>query len=735
MSSVFAAKDDTLDREVALKILSEEFSKDEKRIAAFEEEARLTASFSHPNVVRVLTTGRAFGLFYIAMEFVQGGHFERHIREKVRISELELLPLAIEVAEGLKGAQSAGLIHRDIKPGNILLDSEGHAKIVDFGLALVTQGGKAKATEIWATPYYVPPEAIEGGVEDFRADIYAFGATLYHALAGQPPCDEESMATDLLRAAKQKIVPLKKVAPDLSDETCAVVDRAMAYHPDERYGSYDEMISDLKVALKTAQGELATDEHGLTKSEQRARTRLRKRRYLIFGGIGALLAGIGFTALMVDRSKEPVKKEVRVLSADESVDEGAGSPEQIANRYKMARWSMEAGHFERAEGVFSHLLKHEEVQEPTRTWAAMEAIVAALLDGRMRDAKRHAAVAQEHLESGPAGLDAGFSIGVMPVLRRMDQWEFVQADKLDLGDTGTERYMGCLIAGLKNWEQGGLDQAKPFFELISEDDSLGSDPVLAWYQLTARKYLNDYQLLKSGAMDSQPVTEKECKEAIAELERIGKLLKTRGRAIFNVASRQSDFNQLAKSFSKIRKERPQPTLSPPDKPNVMDRLSELAASYRFVDLVDLVSGLDTDPPESTREALLAISQSALVFLSEMEADLAKRAAVVDFSLKSGKTIQLIAVSGEGKLLGKLVDGTVRDLSWSDFTADQLIELHRILVKNPVSEMERLRRHESAIAFDWLAGDRQRAISAADKLSAESAGFRQRWDGLIAGLPQ
>jgi len=208
MSMVFVAHDPTLHREVALKILSEDFSADERRIKAFEEEARITASFSHPNVVRVLTTGKAFGRFYIAMELVPGGHFEHQIRERGKIPELEMLPLAIEVAQGLKAAHSAGLIHRDVKPGNILLDADGHAKLVDFGLALVTQGGKAQATEVWATPYYVPPETIEGQVEDFRSDIYAFGATVYHALAGEPSCGEETMATDVLREAKKKVVPL-----------------------------------------------------------------------------------------------------------------------------------------------------------------------------------------------------------------------------------------------------------------------------------------------------------------------------------------------------------------------------------------------------------------------------------------------------------------------------------------------------------------------------------------------
>ncbi len=250
MSSVFAGIDTTLNREVALKILSEEYSKDEKRIAAFEDEARLTASFSHPHVVKILTTGRAFGLFYIAMEFVPGGHLEHRIHEKGKLTEAEVLPLAIQIAEGLRGAQSAGLIHRDIKPGNILFDAEGNAKIVDFGLALVTKGGEAKADEIWATPYYVPPEAIEGGAEDFRSDIYAFGATLYHALAGVPSCTEDTMDTRLLRIAKTKVVPLKRVAPEVSYETCAIVDRAMSYDPRNRFRSYDEMIVALEGAIK-----------------------------------------------------------------------------------------------------------------------------------------------------------------------------------------------------------------------------------------------------------------------------------------------------------------------------------------------------------------------------------------------------------------------------------------------------------------------------------------------------
>ena len=251
MSMVFVAHDNTLDREVALKILSEEFSQDERRIAAFEEEARITASFSHPNVVRVLThRARLRPVLHR-----DGIRARRPFRAPAsasagRIPEVELLPLAIEVAQGLKAAHAAGLIHRDVKPGNILLDAEGHAKLVDFGLALVTQGRQSARQGIWATPYYVPPETVEGYDEDFRSDIYALGATLYHALAGKPSCGEETMATDILREAKKRVVPLEhRGTRHLGGNLPRRRSGRWPTSPNGRFQSYDELIAGLADAL------------------------------------------------------------------------------------------------------------------------------------------------------------------------------------------------------------------------------------------------------------------------------------------------------------------------------------------------------------------------------------------------------------------------------------------------------------------------------------------------------
>jgi serine/threonine protein kinase len=555
MSSVFIAEDELLNREVALKILSEEYSQDEKRITAFEEEARLTASFSHPHVVKIFTTGYAFGRFYIAMEFVPGGHFEHRIRERGKLSEEEALPLAVQIAEGLKGAQSAGLIHRDIKPGNILFDSEDNAKIVDFGLALVTKGGKAKAEEIWATPYYVPPEAIEGQVEDFRSDIYAFGSTLYHALAGIPPCDEESMDTKLLRAAKQKVVPLKRVAPHLTHETCAVIDKAMAYEADNRFGSYDEMVAALKNAIKAVEGAGDLDTRiKRSKAELRNSLRAKKKRGLLTA-VGAVIGAVSLVIIaivVISEPKETLKPLPKIVEMTPANGSAAGRSADIGKQYLEARSAMKRGAYAEAERMFLDLFSAPATAEPTRTWAGLEAVAASFMDGRSSSANMYVRILKMHIESSPEGLDSEFKRELVPVLGKMRDLPFIRMESMELNGTKNNdvRLMAHWLAGLKNWNQGALSQAVPFFKEVREQPASGKPGMLAWYRQAAGRYLSDYALLDSDAFGPLPKTIQQCRETTRELEAILGKLKTRGRASFNVRSRILDLELLRQELVK-----------------------------------------------------------------------------------------------------------------------------------------------------------------------------------------
>ena len=206
------------------------------------------------------------------------------------MGEEQLLPLVAEIISGLQAAQEAGLIHRDVKPGNILINTSGHVKIVDFGLALVTQGGLAKADEIWATPYYVPPEALDGEAEDFRSDVYSLGATLYHALSGKPSIREDAKCPLAVRKAKGKIKPLAKVAPWLQPETCQLVDKAMALKREDRFASYAEMEQACALASQAVEQSGAAEP---VRSRERAR-----RRAMVKMVLGCLLA-LGLVILLV----------------------------------------------------------------------------------------------------------------------------------------------------------------------------------------------------------------------------------------------------------------------------------------------------------------------------------------------------------------------------------------------------------------------------------------------------
>jgi tRNA A-37 threonylcarbamoyl transferase component Bud32/predicted RNA-binding Zn-ribbon protein involved in translation (DUF1610 family) len=540
MSMVFAAQDHTLNREVALKILSEDYSANERRIAAFEEEARITASFNHPNVVRVLRTGRAFGRFYIAMEFVPGGHFEHIIRERGKIPEAEMLPIAIEVAQGLKAAHAAGLIHRDVKPGNILLNAEGHAKLVDFGLALVTHGGKAQATEMWATPYYVPPETVEGTPEDFRSDIYAFGATLYHALAGKPSCGEESMATEVLREAKKRVLPLSVRDPSISPEICRIVERAMAYNPNARFSSYDELIASLEAVLnrmKSGRGE-TTDSTALRRADKK-----RHERIAVTAGVLAFIAISVLIIGWVNRAKPqplvetppPVVIVAPPVVADTSVE--------IAKSYREARAAVEAKDYEKATQEFILLHHNPAVQEPTRTWAGVEAVLATFLDGRASDARKQALDTVKHArylppETTPIGADL---IATLEQLKQLPPLPTPTAS-----GSGASPVIAAMLAGLKNWEQGMPDQAAPCFTAAISIKLPPDDPWVAIYQGLARDYLADYQILCGPLFTAKPADNPACETLIRELEAALPTLKTRGRAKFNVRAWQLDLTRQAK---------------------------------------------------------------------------------------------------------------------------------------------------------------------------------------------
>jgi serine/threonine protein kinase len=253
MGTVYKAVDLQLNRYVAIKILRKKLASNPMFVEDFAREARAAAAASsHPNVAQVYAFGEIEGQCYLTMELLSRGSLDDRITKLGKLAEQEVLELGLQVAAGLQAAHAHGLLHRDVKPGNILYNSEGVPKIVDFGLSHVrnraTSAGGQPAV-IWGTPYYIAPEKLRGKPEDLRSDIYSLGATLFHSLAGRPPFDTRTANLGVMKRAIPPADSLRTYAPTTHKSTAVVIARMLAKDPAERFESYDALIQAFHEAL------------------------------------------------------------------------------------------------------------------------------------------------------------------------------------------------------------------------------------------------------------------------------------------------------------------------------------------------------------------------------------------------------------------------------------------------------------------------------------------------------
>lgn len=251
MGTVYRARQISVDRIVAVKILKPSLAQNHSFIARFSEEAKAAASLNHPNIVQAIDAGADGGYYYFAMEFVDGETFIRMIMREGIIEERRALEIARDVARGLGHAHLNNIVHRDIKPGNIMISREGVTKLCDLGLAQVRQevedGRRGAAV---GTPYYISPEQALGQLDvDCRSDIYSLGATLYRALVGQPPFNAPTKPEILKQHVSVPLPWPKDHNPELSENTCYVIAKMMAKKPEERYETPDELIEDIERVL------------------------------------------------------------------------------------------------------------------------------------------------------------------------------------------------------------------------------------------------------------------------------------------------------------------------------------------------------------------------------------------------------------------------------------------------------------------------------------------------------
>ena len=331
MAAVYLARDTELDRPVAIKVLGEPLALDAAFVERFRREARTAAQLSHANIVQVYDTGEEHGALFIVMEYVEGEGLDALLERERKVRPERVLELGAQVCSALHYAHGKGVVHRDVKPGNLLLRTDGVLKVADFGIARPAHGTQlTEAGSILGTAAYLAPEQVRGEESSPRSDIYSLGVVLYELLTGRPPYRVESLA-QLAVAAEEAARPVRELEPAVPPALEAAVMRCLAATPDDRPASAEELAAELGADVRTgtvtapAEGAAAESdrvtvplERPATPSSERV-TRGRTRRpprpvlALLAAALVVLALGIAFAT----------------TRADDDADAGNGAPARV----------------------------------------------------------------------------------------------------------------------------------------------------------------------------------------------------------------------------------------------------------------------------------------------------------------------------------------------------------------------------------------------------------------------
>ena len=257
MADVYKAMDEKLNRMVAVKVLKPEFREDKTFIAKFRTEAQAAAGLSHPNVVNVFDVGEDRGVYYIVMELVEGITLKDYINRKGKLSVKEATSIAIQVSMGLEAAHNRGIVHRDVKPQNIIISTDGKVKLSDFGIAKATSSNTI-SSNVMGSVHYSSPEQVRGGYSDYKSDIYSLGITLYEMVTGRVPFDGDTTVAIAIKHLQEEIEAPSKYTPNLPFSLEQIILKCTQKSPDRRYKNMAELIDDLKHSLMDPNGNFVT---------------------------------------------------------------------------------------------------------------------------------------------------------------------------------------------------------------------------------------------------------------------------------------------------------------------------------------------------------------------------------------------------------------------------------------------------------------------------------------------
>uniref|UniRef100_UPI0037834CEB serine/threonine-protein kinase n=1 Tax=Prosthecobacter sp. TaxID=1965333 RepID=UPI0037834CEB len=733
MSRVFEAEDETLGRRVALKILNRQYSRDSVRLEQFRQEAHITANVTHPNVIKLYSVGYDQGYFYIAMELVGGGSLEQRIKREGHLKEAEALHIGREVAEGLRAAQQLNLIHRDVKPANILFTETGTAKVVDFGLALFANRGGDQSGEIWATPYYVAPEKVIDNKEDYRSDIFSLGASLYHAMTGNPPHKADTNSIEDLRRIKCKRVTLGDSGLRCSPRTEHVINGMLSFRPEDRFANYDEVVDEMRLA------EGMLDRSGV-------RRRLFSRRAKLIGGIAAavmLSYGVGWL-LREGGERRATQKVIQITPGNDRDLDGGGvtltaGKETVSERFAEARQEMlESRHFAQARPKFVKLAESKEVPASTANWARFNAALCDIILGRKADA-----VEQFQKLSTDASVN-GLAPFFSKIKERMSR-NLSLGVSLDFNDyrKDNEEVLGYLVHGLAEWHLGsGRDGAKAlesFEEMLTNMKPVASTTTsLEWLSLygeLVNYYKPDFPLVQAALKPRSSGTIEELRTALAEVDQTKKKLKTSGAFRSEIETWQSE---LKREIARVTLEQQQQQMEQDKKRRQSDLallgevnalVPSLVQGYDYSRAIDLLGGtrLETDDVRSALDGRLYLHTQSRDFIRQITADLASKSWNGTITRREGGQMTgRIACTADGATVNVTLERGTLSIPFDSLTPECLVEIAQAFSAEVTDSTDYYRRQEVIASFARLNGLTQLSATIAAQLMEENRSFRTRW---------
>lgn len=382
MADVYLAIQKSLGRQVAVKVLKPELSKDSTYLKRFHREAKAAASLSHANIVQIHEVGENDGFHFIVQEYIRGQNLKQYLQRHTVAEPVLALNIIRQVAGALQDSHQRDVIHRDIKPENIMLTPEGDVKVTDFGLARVQTDNKSDLTQIgitMGTPLYMSPEQVEGRATDGRSDIYSLGVTAFHMLVGRPPFEAENPLALAVQHVKKKPPPLDKLRPDLPAQFCSLVEKMIAKDPADRFRNPAELLKSIRgielgnetdwqslaQRLQVERGSVSlsdTDSLEVTRQLESVFSDTGKKRWLSMSSllIGLLLVALGGITgvVLAGRNLEaPDDTSVTVAQGNEIVTQASAEEQYIYAYFLTARQSDSERpvSFERAEQVWQEV--------------------------------------------------------------------------------------------------------------------------------------------------------------------------------------------------------------------------------------------------------------------------------------------------------------------------------------------------------------------------------------------